>query len=150
MVSEAEPFSAPTDRYTFLRGEKTRQRVQSPGARAQLIQANSDGLRVITYDVNTVRFKTNFKTEKFLVYNDGFYPGWQARINGRSVKIYKTNLAFKGFRVPSGENTVVLKFGYPVRYFLGYILLILCPALLVAVIMLGIRSSGMNDVKNQK
>ena len=134
----------------FVSGDAvlTKNQIQHPNPQAQRLSGDTDSFKILDYDVNTVRLKTNFKFNKFLVYNDGFYKGWQARVNNRPVKIVRANLAFKGFWVPAGENTVILKFGSPLKYAVGYILLILFPLFLTATVILWARSSKEPYAKN--
>jgi len=67
-------------------------------------------VRVTSFDVNTIKFETDFKRGKFLVYNDSFHSDWHARINGRKASLYRANLAFKGLVLPAGKNAVELAF----------------------------------------
>ncbi len=73
----------------------------------------SDHFRVTHFDVNSVAFHTNFPVGKFLVYNDAYNSHWTLTINGLPGKIYRANLAFKGVWLPSGENTVRMRFEPP-------------------------------------
>lgn len=67
----------------------------------------------ISYDdyatVKKIFLKNNEDT--FLVINENYYPNWQAYLNNKKIKIYKTNLNFMGIFVPKGiNNKVILKF----------------------------------------
>lgn len=66
---------------------------------------------VTQYDVNHIRLKTQFPNRKFIVFNDSYYPGWQALVNGQSVKLYRANIAFKGVWVPAGPQIVEFRYG---------------------------------------
>ncbi|MAG37153.1 MAG: hypothetical protein CL878_13045 [Dehalococcoidia bacterium] len=37
---------------------------------------------------------------------DTHYPGWQARLDGRAVPIYRANYLFRAVFVPAGTHTV--------------------------------------------
>jgi len=74
------------------------------------ITGGSDKLSLLGYTVNSLKLKTNFDTEKFLVYNDSFHSGWKAFINGKMVPLYRANYAFKGVWLPKGENIVLFRF----------------------------------------
>jgi hypothetical protein len=42
----------------------------------------------------------------WLVYADGYHPGWLASVNGRRTTVCEANLAFKAIPVPPGATTV--------------------------------------------
>jgi hypothetical protein len=46
----------------------------------------------------------------FLVLNDIWYPGWEARIDGAPVRLHRANLALMGVVVPSGTHHVEFAF----------------------------------------
>lgn len=64
---------------------------------------------VAKYSNEEIIIETENKGIGFLVLTDTFYPSWRARINGRAVKIYKTDFNFRGVIVPAGKNEVVFK-----------------------------------------
>jgi len=70
------------------------------------IKSDDDQFRVQKFHANYLELYTNFKEKKFFIYNDSFYKGWQAFINGKKVDIVRTNIAFKGIWIPRGENKV--------------------------------------------
>jgi hypothetical protein len=45
-----------------------------------------------------------------LVISQMDYPGWQARVDGKSVPVLRANYAFQAIAVPSGRSTVDLRF----------------------------------------
>lgn len=45
-----------------------------------------------------------------LVLSQMDYPGWQARVDGKSVPVLRANYAFQAIAVPSGRSTVDLRF----------------------------------------
>ena len=77
---------------------------------ARFISSPSEALEVCHFDANTIRFTTDFKEEKFLVYNDSFMQGWEARRNGLRVPLYRANVAFKGLKLPAGHNEIELAY----------------------------------------
>lgn len=46
----------------------------------------------------------------WLVYADGYHPGWHAAVNGRSVAVAEADLAFKAVRVEPGTSTVEFEY----------------------------------------
>jgi len=92
-------------------------------AQAQIITGNSDQFRVLKFNSNSIKIKSNFDTRKFLVYNDVYHSNWMAFINGEKTKIFRTNVAFKGLWIPPGENIIYFRFGAMWQHFLNYFLL---------------------------
>ena len=90
---------------------------------AHIITKTSPEVRVTGFDVNFIKLRTYFHSEKFLVYNDTFHSGWQAFIDGQKVDLWRANIAFKGLWVPQGEHVVYLRFGPVWSYVLNYSLL---------------------------
>ncbi len=75
------------------------------------ISGPSEILRVVDFDPNHLRIKTNFLRRKFLVFNDSYYSGWMVLVNGKKQPLYRTNIAFKGVWVDSGNQDVEFRFG---------------------------------------
>ncbi|MBA3272003.1 MAG: YfhO family protein [Acidobacteria bacterium] len=46
----------------------------------------------------------------FLVLNDIWYPGWEARIDGAAARLHRANIAMMGVVVPSGTHRVEFAF----------------------------------------
>ena len=61
---------------------------------------------IARYEDTMVRIVTKTSQRKLLVLADTYYPGWQARIDGRPAPIYLANLGFRAVSVPEGEHTV--------------------------------------------
>ena len=59
------------------------------------------------YSPNKIILATKNESDGFLVLSDNYFPGWQARIDGREAKIYRTNYTFRGVAVPKGTHKVV-------------------------------------------
>lgn len=70
----------------------------------------SEQFAVTDFDTNSLKIKTNYLSEKFLVYTDSFHEDWKAYINGQITKIHRVNTAFKGISLPAGANEVVLRY----------------------------------------
>ena len=49
-------------------------------------------------------------TERFLVLNDLYYPGWQAIIDGRQVPVLPTNAVMRGVIVPPGADHLQFRY----------------------------------------
>lgn len=63
-------------------------------------------IEVLRYDNNSVMLKTQNPGDGFLILTDSYYPAWHASIDGREVKILRTDFNFRGIPVPSGTHTI--------------------------------------------
>jgi hypothetical protein len=74
---------------------------------------------VVSYQAEEVVIRASVSSGGgWLVLSDAFYPGWQATVEGRPVKIYRADYAFRA--VPLSEGTHEVRFVYnPFTYRLG-------------------------------
>lgn len=56
-------------------------------------------------DTLELRFEVS-NSERFLVLNELYHPGWSAEINGRTLPIMPTNIVMRGVLVPPGTDHV--------------------------------------------
>jgi len=77
---------------------------------AQAVTAETPGFRVKHFDVNALRLEADVPEEKFLVYTDSYHRQWQCFVDGMRIPIYRTNLAFKGIRLPAGRHEVYFRY----------------------------------------
>ena len=78
-------------------------------------------VEIVDYQSGKVELKTSAIQKSFLVLTDTYYPGWKAFVDEKQVKVYETDLAFRGIVVPEGEHLV--KFIYdPISIKLGLII----------------------------
>ncbi len=75
------------------------------------VHQESDQFRVLDYKPNQVTIKTHYNRDQLLVYNDGYYKGWEVLVNGVTQNLYQANFAFKGVWLPAGENKVSFYYG---------------------------------------
>jgi hypothetical protein len=57
---------------------------------------------------NRLEFQSSSRTPAWLVLSDVWYPGWQARVDGKPVQLLRANYLFQALRVPAGEHQIVL------------------------------------------
>lgn len=66
---------------------------------------------VTRYDLHNVEISTRSAKPQLLVLSDNYYPpGWQAYVDGESVKTYRANYAFRAVCVPAGEHEVAFRY----------------------------------------
>ncbi len=56
------------------------------------------------------RMQINSARKQFLVVSDSYYPGWEALVDGKSVKIYRANEAFRAIVMPAGEHSIEFRY----------------------------------------
>jgi hypothetical protein len=66
--------------------------------------------RVTRHAAHRVTVTTRSAAAAFLVLGDVYYPGWEARLDGRPVPVYRADYALRGVVVPPGEHTVEFVF----------------------------------------
>jgi hypothetical protein len=62
------------------------------------------------YAPEAVRLKVETQAPAMLVLSDVYYPAWHAYVDGRPVKVYATDGAFRGVAVPAGTHTVEFRY----------------------------------------
>jgi uncharacterized membrane protein YfhO len=68
-------------------------------------------VKVTSYSANKITLKTKRNKPGFMVLSEIYYPaGWQAKIDGKSAKIYKTNFILRGIEVPKGRHQITFTF----------------------------------------
>jgi len=110
-----------------------------PADQFEKIAQNSPQLTVLDFDLNKIKFRTNFSETKFLVYNDSFHNEWKCFMDNQKIDIHRANFAFKGIWIPAGEHIVYFHFGVAWRYWLSYFLLAFYALFFVFVIYLFIK-----------
>ncbi|WP_454645550.1 hypothetical protein [Bradyrhizobium liaoningense] len=71
-------------------------------------------------------------SERFLVANELYFPGWSALVDGKTAFVYPTNAVMRGVVVPAGTTTVELVYTPVVRRPLSFLVYGMALLLLVA------------------
>ncbi len=80
---------------------------------------------LVKKNVNYQKFKVNSTNKGIFYISDTFYPGWEAKVNGVSEKIYKANYNFRAVIVPKGES--IVEFNYlPKNFKIAILISIFC------------------------
>lgn len=102
----------------------------------------SSGSAVITsYKPNIIKIKTQSNKQSFLVLTDPYYPGWEARVDGKLTTIYRTDFAFRGIQVPSGAHTVEFIYS-PKTFYYGAIIGIIGVIGILSLSILNMKAQG--------
>jgi len=81
-------------------------------------------ITIVSYRPNESIFDCETDQNAFLYVSDTWYPGWRAYVDGKEIKIYRANLAFRAIEVPKGKHTVVFKY-VPMSFYIGLCLTII-------------------------
>ena len=79
-----------------------------PQAPWPMVTATGAEAKITRCEPNRIELMTRNQQAGFLVLSEVFYPGWQARIDGRDTEIHRTDYALRGMLVPAGEHRVEL------------------------------------------
>jgi hypothetical protein len=64
----------------------------------------------LDYRPNLVSLKVKVSGNALLFLSDNYFPGWQAQLDGRPVKIYRADYSFRAVAVPAGEHQLIFKY----------------------------------------
>jgi Bacterial membrane protein YfhO len=72
--------------------------------------ASAGQARIVAWQADRVEIETMSEIGGVLVLHDGYYPGWQAQIDGRGTAILRADVLFRAVEVPAGAHRVVFRF----------------------------------------
>ena len=75
-------------------------------------------VRVLSRADDTVKLHVDARAPATVVVGQAYYPGWEARVDGRPVEIQAANILFQSVQVPAGSHEVVLRY-QPASFGLG-------------------------------
>jgi hypothetical protein len=76
------------------------------GALPVIGDAKSAQAKITRYQPHRIELATSNPNQGFLVLSEVYYQGWEARIDGRPTKIYRTDHTLRGLFVPAGDHKV--------------------------------------------
>ncbi len=92
------------------------------------------GIQVVNYSLNHAKIQVNHPQAggNYLVFNDAFFPGWTAKINGLESSVEVLNFGVKGVKLPPGMSKV--EFNFAPLYWTQSLLLTLFSAFLLTIL----------------
>lgn len=96
--------------------------------------------KITKYEPNQVIIEANGGTKGGVLFlSDSYYPGWEAKVNGRKIEIIRAYGAFRAVVVPAGQVEVVFEYK-PKSFYLGAGIFGVCLLTVVSVLLK--RSKG--------
>lgn len=74
---------------------------------------NNTYLKAVKWEHNTITGTVDADKEKLMCLTIPYSKGWKAYLDGKEVKIYKTNIMFSGILIPQGKHNVTLRYFTP-------------------------------------
>ncbi|HEX3049262.1 MAG TPA: YfhO family protein [Aggregatilineaceae bacterium] len=77
-----------------------------------LESSEMNNAQVIELDTSPHQRRYHVESDQpaYLVISQTWYPGWTATVNGKSVDLYRANLAFQAVALPAGSSDVELEY----------------------------------------
>lgn len=94
-------------------------------------QARLVGYVILSYSPNQVSYSVNADQDSLLVFNEIFFPGWRAMVDGQSQPMSEVSGGLRGLRVRAGQHVIVTTFK-PTSFYLGLVVSLVSGALFLA------------------
>jgi hypothetical protein len=85
------------------------------GLEHELAQTNYAGgtVREVYRGFNRYEYQVEGRGGNFLILSQVWFPGWSATLDGRKLRLYRTNHALVGCFIPNGQHRLVLRMTSP-------------------------------------
>ena len=98
-------------------------------------------VKIVDYTANKITLEVNTACNSFLSSSEVYYPGWNARLDGRPSDIYLSNTAFRSIYVPKGTQKVEFYYS-PIVYYIGGLVSAFTFMLLACYFIIGLRNQS--------
>jgi hypothetical protein len=72
---------------------------------------NGEAVRLLNQSANRLQFEVTVVSSGYLLLNQPYYPGWQARLDsGETLTLEKANYAFSAVYLPPGKHNLTFEF----------------------------------------
>jgi uncharacterized membrane protein YfhO len=75
-------------------------------------------VKLTAYRPNSLELEADVGENGYIIVNDSYFPGWQAKIDGKSTRIFQANHAFRAVRVNAGKHKITMSYK-PQAFYLG-------------------------------
>ncbi len=106
---------------------------------------NLGSVKVLDYHYGDLDLTVEVSSKKFLFVSESFYPGWEATVDGTSVKIYQANYKFRAILLEPGTHRVQFRYR-PWSFRIGLIIT-LSTILVIAIYLWRSRKAPWNEPK---
>jgi len=100
-----------------------------------------DRVEIALYQPQRVVIQAASAQAGYLLLADLFYPGWQARVDGKRVSILRADGVLRAVYLPAGEHTVELIYR-PASFFIGGIISLGSVAVWAVLLLVGSSKIG--------
>lgn len=73
------------------------------------------GVHISRLDPSALEIDVTTEAAGYLVISEWFYPGWRARLDGKTVPIVRADYALQAVAVPAGTHRLLLRYEAPVN-----------------------------------
>ena len=77
------------------------------------IDAGAGSAELLRYEAGRIQLRVRAEAPGLLFVSEIFHPDWRATLDGETVPVLRTNVAFQGVEVPAGEHELLLLFLSP-------------------------------------
>jgi hypothetical protein len=78
----------------------------------------NDDVQMPVHQPNFIRMTADLKCRGMVILTDTWFPGWRARVDGRTARIYEVDGGVRGVMVDGGRHTIEMRYR-PESVFLG-------------------------------
>lgn len=72
--------------------------------------SGANSARILDRSADSVLVLTNADRPGWLVLNDTFYPGWEAKVDSTPARIYPANHMFRAVQIPPGHHIITFEY----------------------------------------
>ncbi len=72
--------------------------------------ASSSALVSMRQDLNETRFEVTAASDGLFIFDETYYPGWKAEVDGSAAPVVRADYAFMGVPITQGRHDVVFRF----------------------------------------
>ena len=114
-----------------IRGAAASRVVEIAGRLGDIPEMLCGASRITSYEPEKVQLEVSADEDGLLLFEDAYYPGWKAYVDGKAVSLLETDVGTRAIEIPRGAHKVTMTFK-PRSLFFG--LGLTCLGLLVGIL----------------